>query len=150
MPFVSFQFEGNWDHHGNNFGACRTKLPNLDNAVASLIEDLDQRGLLDRTIVAVLGEMGRTPKVNKGGGRDHWGKIQSILVAGGGFKGGTVVGSTDEHAAYVKDNPYSVESFGRTLYHLLGIDPDQRFAVGGGQPMSLIAEEAPLIKEALA
>jgi hypothetical protein len=150
VPFVYTHFESNWDHHGNNFKSCQTKLPNLDNAVASLIEDLDDRGLLDRTIVAVLGEMGRTPKINKNAGRDHWGTCQSVLVAGGGFARGKVVGATDEHAAYVTENYYQVESFGRTLYHLLGIDPDQVLYSTENRPHKLILEDAPLIKEALA
>lgn len=150
VPFVYTHFESNWDHHGGNFRACRTKLPNLDNAVASLIEDLDDRGLLDRTIVAVLGEMGRTPKINKEAGRDHWGTCQSVLVAGGGFARGTVVGATDKHAAFVTDKYYKVESFGRTLYHLLGIDADQVLHTTENRPHKLIVEDAPLIKEALA
>jgi hypothetical protein len=149
VPFVYTHFESNWDHHGQNFKACRSKLPNVDNAVASLLEDLDARGLLDTTIVLLLGEMGRTPKINKDSGRDHWGTCQSVLVAGGGFKGGTVVGATDKHAAYVSQRYYKVESFGRTLYHLLGIDPDQTLYTLEGRPMRLIAEDAPLIKEAL-
>ncbi len=149
VPFVYTHFESNWDHHGNNFTSCRTKLPNLDNAVASLIEDLDDRGLLDRTIVAVLGEMGRTPKINKNAGRDHWGTCQSVLVAGGGFTRGNIVGATDEHAAYVTDKYYAVESFGRTLYHQLGIDPDQVLYSTEDRPHKLIVEDAPLIKEAL-
>ncbi len=150
VPFVYTHFESNWDHHGGNFKACRTKLPNLDNAVASLIEDLDDRGLLDRTIVAVLGEMGRTPKINKDAGRDHWGTCQSVLVAGGGFARGKVVGATDKHAAYVTDNYYKVESFGRTVYHLLGINPDQVLYSTENRPHKLIVDDTPLIKEALA
>lgn len=150
VPFVYTHFESNWDHHGGNFTACRTKLPNLDNAVASLIEDLDDRGLLERTIVLVLGEMGRTPKINKDAGRDHWGTCQSVLVAGGGFARGTVVGATDGQAAYVTDNYYRVESFGRTIYHLLGIDPDQTLHTTENRPHKLIVEDAPLIQEALA
>jgi hypothetical protein len=150
VPFVYTHFESNWDHHGNNFQSCRSKLPNLDNAVGSLIEDLDDRGLLDRTIVIVLGEMGRTPKINKGAGRDHWGTCQSVLVAGGGFARGKVVGATDEHAAYVVDSYYKVESFGRTLYELLGIDPDQTLYSTENRPHKLIIEDAPLIQEALA
>lgn len=150
VPFVYTHFESNWDHHGGNFKACKSKLPNLDNAVASLIEDLDERGLLKTTIVAVLGEMGRTPKINKGAGRDHWGTCQSVLVAGGGFKGGTVVGATDKHAGYVTDRYYKVESFGRTIYHLLGIDSDQTMYTLDKRPLKLIVDEAPLIKEAIA
>lgn len=150
VPFVYTHFESNWDHHGGNFTACRSKLPNVDNAVASLIEDLDERGLLDRTIVLLLGEMGRTPKINKGAGRDHWGTCQSVLAAGGGFARGTVVGATDAHAAYVTDKYYKVESFGRTIYGLLGIDPDQTLHSTENRPHKLIVEDAPLIREALA
>ncbi len=150
VPFVYTHFESNWDHHGNNFKSCKTKLPNLDNALASLIEDLDDRGLLERTIVIALGEMGRTPKINKNAGRDHWGTCQSVLVAGGGFARGKVVGATDEHAAYVTDNYYKVESFGRTLYSLLGIDPDRVLYSTENRPHKLIVEDTPLIREALA
>jgi hypothetical protein len=93
--------------------------------------------------------MGRTPKINSGAGRDHWGTCQSVLVAGGGFKGGTVVGATDDKAAYVVEKRYKVESFGRTIYHLLGIDPDQELYTTANRPMKIILEDAPLIEEAL-
>jgi len=149
VPFVYVPI-GYWDFHGNNFGQCRQSLPALSKAVAALIEDLDVRGLLDTTIVAVLGEMGRTPRVETGGGRGHWGTAQSVLVAGGGFKGGAVVGATDRNAAYTVDKYYKVESFGRTIYHLLGIDPDQELHTTAGRPMKIILEDAPLIREALA
>jgi hypothetical protein len=149
VPFVYVPI-GYWDLHGNNFKTCRSALPSLSKAVAALLEDLSERGLLDSTIVTVLGEMGRTPKINKSAGRDHWGTAQSVLVAGGGFKGGTVVGATDRKAAYVVDKKYKVESFGRTIYHLLGIDPDQELYTTSNRPMKLILEEAPLLKEALA
>jgi hypothetical protein len=149
VPFVYTHFESNWDHHGQNFKACKSKLPNVDTAVASLIEDLSERGLLEKTMVLLLGEMGRTPKINKESGRDHWGTCQSVFVAGGGFKGGTVVGATDKHAAYVVDKYYKVESFGRTVYHQLGIDPDQMMYTIENRPLRLIVDEAPLIHEAL-
>jgi len=149
VPFVYVPF-GYWDLHGKNFQGCRQMVPPLDMAVASLLEDLDERGLLKSTIVVLLGEMGRTPKINKDAGRDHWGTCQSVLVAGGGFKGGTVVGGTDKIAAYATDKPYKVESFGRTLYHLLGIDPEQELYTTTNRPMKIILEEAPLIKEAVA
>ncbi|MCE9564208.1 MAG: DUF1501 domain-containing protein [Planctomycetes bacterium] len=150
VPFVYTHFESNWDHHGQNFRACKDKLPVLDKAVASLLEDLSATGMLERTIVMVLGEMGRTPKINKDAGRDHWGTCQSVLVAGGGFAGGTVVGATDKHAAYVVDKYYPVESFGRTIYHQLGIDPDQTLYALDNRPHRLIGEDTPLIKEAIA
>ena len=149
VPFVYAPL-GYWDLHGSNFKTCRSALPALSRSVAALLEDLDARGLLDTTIVTVLGEMGRTPKINKGAGRDHWGTTQSVLVAGGGFKGGTIVGATDKNAAYVVDKKYKVESFGRTIYHLLGIDPNQELYTTANRPMKIILEEAPLIEEALA
>ncbi|MFO0825646.1 MAG: DUF1501 domain-containing protein [Gemmataceae bacterium] len=113
-------------------------------------EDLGATGMLERTIVMVLGEMGRTPKINKDAGRDYWGTCQSVLVAGGGFAGVTVVGATDKHAAYAVDKYYQVESFGRTIYHLLGIDPDQTLYALDNRPHRLIGEDTPLIKEAIA
>lgn len=149
VPFVYVPY-GYWDLHGENFKGCRSMLPPLDMALASLLEDLDERGLLETTIVTLLGEMGRTPKINKSSGRDHWGTCQSVLVAGGGFKGGTVVGATDKIAAYATDRYYKVESFGRTLYHLLGIDASQELYTTSGRPMKIILEDAPLIHEALA
>ncbi|OAI51183.1 hypothetical protein AYO44_17215 [Planctomycetaceae bacterium SCGC AG-212-F19] len=149
VPFVYVPF-GYWDLHGENFKGCRQMVPPLDMAVASLLEDLDERGLLKTTIVVLLGEMGRTPKINKSSGRDHWGTCQSVLVAGGGFKGGTVVGGTDKIAAYATEKPYKVESFGRTIYHLLGIDPSQELYTTSNRPLKIILEEAPLIQEALA
>ncbi|MBL8797796.1 MAG: DUF1501 domain-containing protein [Planctomycetia bacterium] len=149
VPFVYVPF-GYWDLHGKNFQSCRQMLPPLDMAVASLLEDLEERGLLKTTIVALLGEMGRTPKINSGAGRDHWGTTQSVLVAGGGFKGGTIVGGTDKIAAYAVDKPYKVESFGRTIYHLLGIDASQELYTTANRPLKIILEEAPLIQEALA
>jgi hypothetical protein len=149
VPFVYVPF-GYWDLHSENFKGCRNQVPPLDMAVASLLEDLDERGLLKSTIVTVLGEMGRTPKINKSSGRDHWGTCQSVLVAGGGFKGGTVVGATDKIAAYVTDKYYKVESFGRTLYHLLGIDANAELYTTTNRPMKIILEDAPLIAEALA
>lgn len=92
----------------------------------------------------VLGETGRTPKSNKDSGRDHWGTCQSVLIASG-----CVVGTTDKHAGYAVDRYYKVESFGRTVYHLLGIDPDQTVYGIDNRPLRLIGEETPLIKEAI-
>lgn len=147
--WLGFGLNGNWDHHSTNFKQCREKLPDLDLAVASLLEDLDARGLLDTTIVAVLGEMGRTPRINKEAGRDHWGTTQAVFVAGSGFKGGTIVGATDKVAGYVTEKKYKVESFGRTIYTLLGIDPSQELYTTTNRPMKIILEDAPLIRDVL-
>ncbi|GIW81605.1 MAG: hypothetical protein KatS3mg105_3412 [Gemmatales bacterium] len=151
VPIVHFNF-GYWDWHGQNFEAGRQQIPMLDAALSSLLIDLDERGLLDSTIVLALGEMGRKPKcgTKKGAGRDHWDYAQFVLAAGGGFARGNIVGATDKLAEQVVDKFYKIESFGRTLYHLLGIDADQIVYTTNNRPVKLIAGEAPMIKEALA
>jgi hypothetical protein len=122
-----------WDNHAGygiygaktGFDLLRgpTLLPALDQGLSALIEDLIDRGLFDRTLIAAAGEFGRTPKVNKEGGRDHWGACQSALFAGGGIRGGTVYGRSDKNGAYPSDNPVSPDDFLATIYHALGIDP---------------------------
>ncbi len=151
VPVVHFSF-GYWDWHGENFVAGRQQIPMFDAALSALLEDLDQRGLLETTIVLALGEMGRKPQCGTaaGAGRDHWDYAQFVLCAGGGFRRGTVVGATDRRGEQVTDAFYKVESFGRTLYHLLGIDPDTTVTTMSNRPIRLIAEEAPLIREAIA
>jgi len=119
----------------------------------SLVEVLKNvLGERARSIVLALGEMGRHPKcgTQKNAGRDHWDYAQFVLAAGGGFKGGNIVGATDKRGERVVDRFYKVESFGRTLYHLLGIDLDTTVTTRSSRPVKLIAEEAPIIKEALA
>jgi hypothetical protein len=150
-PVVHFSL-GYWDWHGQNFIAGRQQIPMFDSALSALLDDLDERGLLDSTIVLALGEMGRKPKcgTQEGAGRDHWDYAQFVLAAGGGFRRGCVVGATDELGEQVTDDFYKVESFGRTLYHLLGIDADTWVNTLNDRPVKLIAEDAPLIKEALA
>ncbi len=151
VPVVHFNL-GYWDWHGENFIAGRQQIPMFDAGLSALLQDLHDRGLLDSTIVLALGEMGRHPKcgTQKNAGRDHWDYAQFVLAAGGGFKGGNLVGATDKHGFQVTDKFYKIESFGRTLYHLLGIDPDTTVTTRSSRPIKLIAEEAPLIKEALA
>ncbi len=151
VPVVHFNF-GYWDWHGENFVAGRQQIPMFDAALSALLEDLEMRGLLDSTIVLALGEMGRAPKCGtaRNAGRDHWDYAQFVLAAGGGFKRGCVVGATDKVGAHVTDKFYKVESFGRTLYHLLGIDPDTVVRTPASRPVKLIAEDAPIIREAIA
>jgi len=150
-PVVHFSL-GYWDWHGENFVAGRQQIPMFDAGLSALLEDLDDRGLLDTTIVLALGEMGRKPKcgTKEKAGRDHWDYAQFVLAAGGGFNRGCVVGATDALGEQVTDNFYKVESFGRTLYHLLGVDPDTIVRTQNDRPIKLIAEDAPLVKEALA
>lgn len=150
VPIVHFNL-GYWDWHGENFVAGRQQIPMFDVGLSSLLKDLDERGLLDSTIVLALGEMGRHPKcgTHKNAGRDHWDYAQFVLAAGGGFKKGAIVGATDRTGAQVTDKFYKIESFGRTLYHLLGIDPDTIVNTRSNRPVKLIAEDAPIIKEAI-
>jgi hypothetical protein len=129
VPYVTINYKG-WDTHKQHFQEMRRKLPELDKGLATLLQDLSDRKLLDSTIVWCCGEFGRTPKVQWeapwNGGRGHWGKVFSVLVAGGGFKGGHVVGASDEHCEEVKERPvYPVDLIG-SIYELLGIDGDAK------------------------
>ncbi|MBI1831814.1 MAG: DUF1501 domain-containing protein [Planctomycetes bacterium] len=151
VPFVFVPWNG-WDYHGSVTNACRTSLPILDAMVSSLLQDLHDRGLLETTIVTVLGEMGRNriyqdPAYSGPPGRDHWGTTQFVLVAGGGFRQGMVLGATDRTSVRVIDKYYSPVSYGRTLYHLLGIDPEKELFTASGRPVRIISEDAPLIRE---
>ncbi|HEX3726037.1 MAG TPA: DUF1501 domain-containing protein [Pirellulales bacterium] len=114
-----------WDHHGDNFGACRQDMPMLDQGLSALIEDLHQRGLDKDVSVVVWGEFGRTPKINKQAGRDHWPNVSCALLAGGGMRTGQVIGSTDRMAAEAKDRPVHFQEVFATLYHRLGFDVNQ-------------------------
>jgi len=129
VTFVTIHTEskgnGHWDTHNNNFDMLRHwLLPYLDRCLSALIQDLDDRGLLDSTLIMVNGDMGRTPRVNKAAGRDHWPQCGFCLFAGGGTKPGIVFGSSDKSAAYPKDHPVSPGDLCATVYHLLGVDPE--------------------------
>ncbi|MBI4586372.1 MAG: DUF1501 domain-containing protein [Planctomycetes bacterium] len=128
VPYITINYRGGWDTHKDNFRTMRRRLPEMDKGMAALLEDLADRGLLDSTIVWWSGEFGRTPKVQWeapwNGGRGHWGKVFSAVVAGGGFKGGQVVGASDVKGEEVKERPvYPCDLIG-SIYDLLGIDPD--------------------------
>jgi len=152
VPFVYVDF-AYWDwHSGRGLDLCTPDLACLDHALSALLEDLEDRGLLETTLVVALGEMGRTPKVGQGKpyGREHWANAQFVLLAGGGIKPGQVVGATDNQAAYVKEKEYKVASLGKTLYHLLGLDPDHELYTPDNRPLKLITEDVPLINEVMA
>lgn len=130
VPYIVINFPGGWDTHSNHFPTMRRQCPQLDQGLAMLLEDLQQRGLLDSTLVWCAGEFGRTPKVDWqppwNGGRNHHGEVFTVLVAGGGFKGGHVVGASDARAEEVKDRPvYPVDLLG-SIYALGGIDANAR------------------------
>jgi uncharacterized protein (DUF1501 family) len=113
-------------------------MPDFDRAFAGLIRDLEQRGLLDTTLVMVTSEFGRTPKVNAGGGRDHWPRVFSIVMAGGGIKRGQVYGASDGLAGEPANTPLSVEDYATTVYHLLGIDARKDLMSPGNRPQQIV------------
>jgi hypothetical protein len=115
-----------WDHHPEVFPRLRTEVPPYDQGYATLLRDLDDRGMLESTLVITAGEFGRTPRLNtdaRGPGRDHWSRAFSLTMGGGGIKTGMVLGSTDKHAAEIIDRPVSVEDYAATVYHALGMNP---------------------------
>lgn len=126
--------DGGWDYHANLFNNMKKHLNDNDRAVGSLIEDLHDRGMLERTIVIVMGEFGRTPRVNATAGRDHWGEVMSVMLAGGGFPAGRTVGSSSARGEYPRDLPVRPQDLIVTLYRKLGIDPLTTFVSRSGRP----------------
>jgi hypothetical protein len=130
LPMVAIHFNemticDGWDTHSKNFEALQGELlPMVDQSVSALIEDLEQRGLLEETLVVVMGEFGRTPRINAQAGRDHWGLCQSVLLAGGGIRGGQVYGSSDRIGAYPHTDPVDPVDIHATMYHCMGLDPE--------------------------
>jgi uncharacterized protein (DUF1501 family) len=129
-----------WDTHGHNFSRLKRDLiPPADQALSALLEDLDERGLLDETIVAWVGEFGRRPQIDSGnagdGGRAHWPFCYSGLLAGGGIRGGAVLGKSDKHAAYPADAPVSPQDYAATILHALGVAQDATVVDRFGRPM---------------
>jgi uncharacterized protein (DUF1501 family) len=134
-----------WDTHERNFPMLKqTLLPNFDQTYSAFIEDLAARGLLDETLVVTMGEMGRTPKINAKGGRDHWTHCYSVLLAGAGIQGGAVYGASDEQAAYIKEKPVHIRDICATIYDILGIDPSMPIYDRAGRPLPIAHGGQPL------
>jgi len=129
-----------WDSHRDSNDVNKHLLPTMDQAVASLIEDLDASGCLEETLVVCLGEMGRTPKANANWGRDHWSTLFPALIAGGGIRRGETFGASDKDAAYALDSPASPEDLAATIYSALGIDPELRLPDAQGRPTAIVEE----------
>jgi len=142
VRFVSLSF-GGWDMHDKITDGMRAQLPPFDQAFSALIADLEQRGLLDRTLVLVTTEFGRTPKLNATGGRDHWPKVYSIAMAGGGLARGKVYGASDATATDVETDPLEVGDWAATIYHLLGIDHTVRLLAPGDRPIDIVRDGSP-------
>jgi hypothetical protein len=147
--FLNINYDA-WDTHSRNFTTLKNvNLPEFDRTYTALLEDLESRGLLDETLVVVMSEMGRTPRINGNTGRDHWTYCYGMWFAGAGIRGGTVVGESDGQAAYVKDRPVSPGDVCATIYHCLGIDPDMPVHDRSGRPVAAAQGGLP-IRELLA
>jgi hypothetical protein len=152
--FVAVHF-GGWDHHWDLEAGMKNYLPRVDAAVASLFEDLDERGLLDTTLVVLCGEFSRTPRMNDGGnggpprskgtpGRDHWGDSMFCLLGGGGLKGGQIVGSTDRLGTRPHTRPVVPSNIHATIYRVLGIDPRLQVTDPSGRPVNVLDDPTPI------
>jgi hypothetical protein len=137
VRFVTVSY-GGWDHHSKIFESLDKMLPDLDRGLSALIEDMDLRGLLADTLVLVMGEFGRTPKVNKDVGRDHWGPAGSLLLAGAGVGRGKVIGATDKQGAYVTRRPVSPADVACTVYESLGVNPRNQLRTPDGRPIEIL------------
>ena len=137
VRFVSLTY-GGWDHHNDIKNGFARQAPSLDKAYATLIRDLDNRGLLKSTLVMVSSEFGRTPKVNKNNGRDHWPRVFSVLLAGGGIKEGQVYGASNAFASEPEEDPLTVEDLTTTVYNQLGIVGDKELMAPGDRPIEIV------------
>ena len=137
---------GGFDTHANNFPALQDHGEVMDPALASLVSDLAETGMLEKTMIIMLSEFGRTPVINKDAGRDHWASVFSCFMAGGGLKGGTVIGSSDEDGAHPKDRPVQVADIHATVCHALGIDPNKEVMTPLQRPMKLVDGGKPVME----
>ncbi len=143
VPLINVHYchtpTGSWDTHGRHFPQMKASLcPTFDQAFAALVADLDRRGLLGQTLVLATAEFGRTPKVNRSGGRDHWPWVYSVALAGGGTAGGVVYGASDKVAAFPTARPHDPRDLAATVYHLLGVPPDTVIHDQGNRPHALV------------
>ncbi len=137
VRFVSLTYAG-WDFHYTIKQNTQSVLPQFDQGFATLIRDLDRTGLLDSTLVMVSSEFGRTPKINGSGGRDHWPKVFSVVLAGGGMKKGLAYGTSDATATEPEDDPLTVEDLAMTVYHLIGINGEKKLMSSGNRPIDIV------------
>jgi hypothetical protein len=141
---------GSWDTHVDNFsGHKKALVPPTDQALSALINDLDERGMLDETLIVMMGEMGRTPRINANAGRDHWSACQTVIFAGGGTSAGTVIGASDKTASNPTTEPYGIQDLLRTIFYLMGIDSSKTYQTPLGRPVPIV-NGGKLIRELLA
>ena len=145
VRFITVNF-GGWDHHAKIWDGLGKRLPEFDRGFSALLDDLHERGLLTDTLVLAFGEFGRTPKINKDVGRDHWGPAASLLFAGAGVRGGQVIGQTDKQGAYVTRRPVAPADVACTVYEALGIDPHKALVAPDGRPVEIL-DKGETVKE---
>jgi len=145
VRFVTVNY-GGWDHHAKVFESLDKKLPEFDRGFSALINDMSERGLLEDTLVVCMGEFGRTPKINKDNGRDHWAGAGSMLFAGAEVKPGNVIGATDKQGAYATKRPVSPADVAYTIFDSLGIDPRKQLVAPDGRPIEIL-DQGELVKE---
>ncbi|MGK0186586.1 MAG: hypothetical protein ACI9R3_002369 [Verrucomicrobiales bacterium] len=139
VRFCTVNYAG-WDHHAKIFDSLDKKLPEFDQGFSALIEDMSASGLLDETLVVAMGEFGRSPKINKEAGRDHWGRAGSMIFAGAGVQGGKIVGGTDKEGGMATSDPVRPADVAYTVYESLGIDPRSEIHTPDGRPMAILDE----------
>jgi len=145
FTLVNFSNNQDWDTHTNNFKSLKnTRLPELDQAVSALLDDLEQRGLLETTLVAVFGEFGRTPKINPTAGRDHWSNVFSVMLTGGGLKRGQVIGTSSPNGENPQNRPIHFNEVLATMYHQLGVPTDRVFQDQSGRPVPILDGGVPI------
>ena len=142
--FVTVRVDGQWDSHKDNFTAHRALLPPWDQCLSALIEDLDQRGLLETTLLVIGGEFGRTPKINKDAGRDHWPTVYTTVLCGGGLKQGVILGESDSLGETPKSRPISHQDVLATIYHQLGIDYRKTYFNEAHRPVEILNYGRPI------
>jgi uncharacterized protein (DUF1501 family) len=148
VRFVTVDY-GGWDMHTQIVAGMKGQMPPFDQAFSALIRDLDRTGLLNRTIVMVSSEFGRTPKINKDAGRDHWPKVFSVVLAGGGIKRGTIYGLSNTTASEPERDPLGPEDLATTVYHLMGIVADKELMAPGNRPIEIV-DGGKVVKDLLA
>jgi Protein of unknown function (DUF1501) len=143
VRFVTVNY-GGWDHHAQIWNSLNRKLPEFDQGLSALIEDLDQRGLLETTLVVAMGEFGRSPIVNRESGRDHWGPAASLVFAGAAVRGGLVLGQTDRRGAFVTRRPVAPADVAYTIYEAVGVDPHRWLTHPEGRPVEILDRGEPV------
>ncbi|HEX5106569.1 MAG TPA: DUF1501 domain-containing protein, partial [Pirellulaceae bacterium] len=139
VPYVAVR-TADWDDHAQLVSRMKARCPEFDRGIAALITDLRERGMTQDVLVVAMGEFGRTPRVNQNGGRDHWPAVASVLISGGRYRMGQVIGATDSHGAYVAAAPYQPQSVLALVYRHLGIDPSLTFLDYTGRPRYVLEE----------